>query len=88
MKTHTQTFGLEAINGLNGSWMFWISVALVNLVGEESLEANQEAALRRAAAAMASREAEITGGCSALGPWIWMSVWEMLAIDHGIHRKP
>ena len=62
--THTQTLGLEAINDINGFWMFWMSVALVNLVGEESLEANQEAALRRAAAAMASREAEITGGCS------------------------
>jgi hypothetical protein len=47
--------------------MFWISVALVNSVGEESLEANQEAAVRRASAAMASREAEITG-CSAMGP--------------------
>lgn len=43
-------------------------MALVNSVGEESLEANQEAAVRRAAAAMASREAEITGSCSATGP--------------------
>eukprot|EP00435_Cladocopium_sp_Y103_P073978 s92_g46.t1 len=35
-------------------------------LGEESLEANQEAAVRRAAAAMASREAEITGELAEL----------------------
>ena len=76
--THTHFVGLEAINGF---WMFWISVALVNSVGEESLEANQEAAVRRAAAAMASREAEITG-CSAMGLWIWILFLDMALTSH------
>ena len=62
--------------------MFWISVAWVNSVGEESLEANQEAAVRRAAAAMASREAEITGSCSATGLWIWILFLEMALTSH------
>lgn len=61
-------------------WLQW-ELVLTTLISEESLEANQEAAVKRATAALASKEAEITGSsCELWGAYVAPQIHNFLDI--------